>query len=486
MRLSKLAEVLEGEYIGGEAEIEALNVDSRKKMKNSLFICTVGKNVDSHQYIAEAIRGGAVAFVTERKLEIALPQIIVANSRAALGIAASAFYGNPSQHLKIIGITGTNGKTTTSYMLASILRAAGKKAGVIGTLGVTYADKKMSAELTTPDPITLHQVFADMLLSGVEYVVMEVSAHALYFNKVEGIPFSACIFTNLTQDHLDFFSSMEEYAKAKEGLFSVENCQLAILNGDDALGRQIGKMREENGAKYVYYGLENPADCFAVITDESLYGTECMLNIDDELCRVRLSLLGLHNVYNALAASACAMLLGVGEGIKQGLSVLSGVQGRLERVPTRKQGEVFIDFAHTPDGLEKSLSALKKYCRGRVLCVFGCGGNRDVEKRPLMGEIAAKKADFCILTSDNPRYEDPLDIITAIERGYRRFSTRYVIVPDRRKAIAYALDCLQKEDVLLIAGKGGEEYQEIMGIKYPFNDYTVVEELLTTSKTSTW
>ncbi len=485
MRLSKLAEVLGGEYVGGEAEIAALNVDSRKKVKNALFICISGGNINSHKLVAEAVRSGAVAFVTEERLQVDLPQIVVNDTRAALGLVASAFYGNPANCLKMIGITGTNGKTTTTHMLASILREAGKKVGIIGTLGISYADKKLPVNLTTPDPIELNEALADMLIRGVEYVVMEVSAHALYYKKIEGIQFAACIFTNLTQDHLDFFPSMDEYASAKGQLFSPKTCNLAILNGDDKLGRQIGEEFEKTGGKSLYYGLETPSDCFAVITDESLDGTECMLNINDELCRVSLPLFGVYNVYNALAAASCATLLGLGEGVKKGLSALKSVSGRMERVSSLRGSGIFIDFAHTPDGLEKSLSALKKHCRGRLICVFGCGGNRDAEKRPIMGEVAAKNTYFSVLTSDNPRYEDPLDIIAEIEKGYRRFSTRYVIVPDRRKAIAYALESLQKEDVLLIAGKGGEEYQEIMGIKYPFNDYTVVEELLANGK-SAW
>ncbi len=482
MRLSKLAEVLGGEYVGGEAEIAALNVDSRKKVKNALFVCLSGGNTDSHKLVGEAVRSGAVAFVTEKRLQIDLPQVVVEDTRAALGLVAAAFYGNPASRLKVIGVTGTNGKTTTTYLLASILREAGKKVGIIGTLGITYADKKLPANLTTPDPIELNEVLADMCLRGVEYVVMEVSAHALYYKKIAGVQFAACIFTNLTQDHLDFFPSMEEYANAKRQLFSPKTCNLAILNGDDKLGRQIGADFENAGGKSFYYGLETPSDCFAVITDESLDGTECMLNINDELCRVSLRLFGIYNVYNALAAAACATLLGLGAGVKKGLSAIQSVNGRMERVSSMRGNGIFIDFAHTPDGLEKSLSALKKHCQGRLICVFGCGGNRDADKRAIMGEIAAKNTNFSILTSDNPRYEDPLDIITEIERGYRRFSTRYVIVPDRRKAIAYALESLQKEDVLLIAGKGGEEYQEVMGIKYPFNDYTVVEELLANGK----
>lgn len=486
MRLSKLAEEIGYAYIGDDVEFTALNIDSRNKVKNALFICLKGGNVDSHNHAAEAVRNGAVAVVCERRLDVRVPQIIVEDSRAALGKIAAFFYGQPAKRLKIIGITGTNGKTTTSYMLANILCSAGKKTGVIGTLGAMYGKKRIRTSLTTPDPIELNELLANMWMNGVEYVVMEVSAHALQLKKLEGIDFSACIFTNLTQDHLDFFPSMAEYGNAKQRLFAPPTCSLAILNGDDEMGRKIGAFCEEKGVKTLYYGLETPADCFAVITEENLSGTECMLNLNDELCRVSLSLTGRHNVYNALAAAACATLLGEGEGIKEGLSSLRGVSGRLERVLSATRGEIFIDYAHTPDGLEKALTTLKKHTKGRLICVFGCGGNRDAEKRPLMGEIAAKKANYSVITSDNPRYEDPLDIIAGIEKGYRRFSTRYVIVPDRRKAISYAIELLKDGDVLLIAGKGSEEHQEIMGIKYPFNDYTVVEELLEENASRIW
>ena len=236
----------------------------------------------------------------------------------------------------------------------------------------------------------------------------------------------------------------------------------------------------------LYYGMETPTDSFAVITKENLLGTECLVNINDYLSRVFISIAGMHNVYNALAAATCAAVTDCGDYISKGLSRLKGVSGRLECVKLGQPFNVYVDFAHTPDGLQRSLETLRKYCKGKLVCVFGCGGNRDVEKRPIMGEVAAQKADFSVITSDNPRYEDPLDIISAIEKGHRRFSSRYVIIPNRKKAISYALDLLEKEDILLLAGKGGEEYQEIMGIKYPFNDYTVVEELLTENKSKIW
>ncbi len=490
MRLSKLTEEIEKQeivYENGdwEREISSLSYDSRKAKGGGLFFCLTGERADGHTYAQEAVSRGAVAIVSERRLEVSVPQILVGNARLALGIAASTFYGNPTQSLCVIGITGTNGKTTTAYMLESILKEAGKRVGVIGTLGVRYANVKRDLGLTTPDPVDLQETFAEMLLGGVEYVVMEVSAHALHYEKTAGVRFQACVFTNLTQDHLDFFSTMESYASAKRKLFNVERCPLAVLNGDDEEGRTIAAIRQGKQGKTLFYGLNTPVDAFAIVTDETQYGTECMLNVSDRLCRVALSLAGRHNVYNALAAATCAVELGFPTAtIARGLTKLKGVRGRLERIAAYQGADIYVDFAHTPDGLKKSLEALKEHCRGRLVCLFGCGGNRDRGKRPLMGGTVARGSDFSVLTSDNPRFEDPLDIIMEIEKGYRRYSSRYVIVPDRARAIEYALAFLREGDILLIAGKGGEDYQEIMGIKYPFNDQDIVIRLLQKGKTS--
>lgn len=486
MLLKKLAAQAEGAKLYGmehaEVEIKRLTTDSRNQTENSLFFCLSGENADGHDCAAQALKNGAVALVCERRLELDAPQIVVQDTRLALAKLSGYFYGNPSQRMKVIGITGTNGKTTSSHMLATILKTAGKRVGVIGTLGIFYGDRKFPSALTTPDPVELQETLAQMYVCGVEYVIMEVSAHALYYHKTAGVQFTACIFTNFTQDHLDFFQTMKSYKKAKEKLFLKEVCPVAFLNGDDETGREIGEMRSKTASKEtrtVFYGLQTPTDAFALITEESLRATEAMFNINDKLCRVKLSMTGRHNLYNALAAAACAMELGIGtSAIEKGLAQVKAISGRLEYAGSFKQASIYVDFAHTPDGLAKSLSALKKHCPGRMLCLFGCGGNRDKAKRPLMGEVAAQGADFCVLTSDNPRYEDPLDIIADIEKGYRRFSVKYVVVPDRKKAIEYAMDYLKGGDVLLIAGKGGEEHQEIMGIKYPFNDNAIVEELL--------
>lgn len=483
MHLEALIEGLEYKVtncgIGEEVEIDSLVTDSRCQVKNGLFFCLTGGRKDGHLYAAEAVRNGCVAIVTERALSLNVAQILVKSARKALAEISSVFHGKPSERLKIIGITGTNGKTTTAYMLASVLQRGGKKVGIIGTLGVRYDGKTVASDLTTPDPVELQATLADMRDCGVEYVVMEVSAHALYYKKVEGIVFQACVFTNFTQDHLDFFENMDAYKDAKKELFTKERCKMAILNGDDEAGREIAKERESVGAESMIFGMQTPTDSFMIVTEESLFGSECVLNIDDRLSRISLAMPGMHNVYNALAAATCAVNLGIPmRSIAQGLTEIKGVEGRLERVCAYNGGEIFVDFAHTPDGLGKSLDALRPHCKGRLICLFGCGGNRDKTKRPLMGESVAKKSDFAILTSDNPRYEDPLDIISEIEKGYRRFSVCYVVVPDRKRAIDYALDFLKEGDLLLVAGKGGEHYQEIMGIKYPFNDHDIIKKLL--------
>ncbi len=484
MRLSKLIEGVEGckvvyEKGDWEREISLLSTDSRKSQPSSLFFCLSGGKEDSHVYAREGVKNGAVAVVTERLLPLEVPQILVEDSRAALGVLADVFFGKPSRRLTVVGVTGTNGKTTTTHMLNAIFKEQGKKTGIIGTLGTFYNGKKYPAALTTPDPVELQETLSKMADSGVEYVFMEVSAHALYYKKTAGVRFRACIFSNLTQDHLDFFENMPAYKEAKLRLFSPEVCPLAVVNGDEDTGREIGKNRLLSGKKTLFYGLNNPADAFAVLTDESLLSTECMFNINDKLCRVRLSMGGRHNVYNALSAATVAIELGVSPAIiARGLTKMQGVKGRLQLISAPKGSYVYVDFAHTPDGLAKSLDTLKAHCKGRLICAFGCGGNRDKSKRPQMGETAAKRCDFAVLTADNPRYEEPLDIIKDIEKGYRRFSTRYVIVPNRKEGIYYALELLRPDDILLIAGKGGEEYQEIMGIKRPFDDQAIVEEFL--------
>ena len=477
MKIGELLQHIEYKNFLGNADIEftGLCTDSQKVREGDLFLCYKGNEFDSHQFAAEAISRGAVALICERELDLDVAQIIVLDGRSSIAPAARAFYGYADKKLKIVGITGTNGKTTTTYMLASIFECAGKKAGVIGTLGICYEGKFISPELTTPDPIYLHSVLADMLKCGIKYVFMEVSAHAIYFNKIEGLQFEVGIFTNCTQDHLDFFGNMRDYADCKISFFTDKRCKYAVINSDDETGRRI----IHDFKNSVSYGLKNPADVFAVDIEENIKGTSFVINLFDELYEINLKITALHNVYNAMGAAACAKILGIETSdIAEGLSNLKSVTGRLELVAKFNGADIFVDFAHTPDGLEKSLQALKKLCKGKLYCLFGCGGNRDRTKRPIMGKIAAENSDFCIVTSDNPRYEDPYEIISEIEEGIKPSGKKYVTVTDRETATEYAINLLENGDILLVAGKGGEYYQEIMGIKHSYNDTTVIKRII--------
>jgi UDP-N-acetylmuramoyl-L-alanyl-D-glutamate--2,6-diaminopimelate ligase len=477
MKLNELLSYLTCDKICGDTSVEITGIctDSNKARAGDLFICYVGENNDSHDFVKDAEAKGVNAIICERQIETLLPYVIVKDGRGAVAKLAEAFYGFAHKKLKIIGVTGTNGKTTTTYMLKSIFDANGNKTGVIGTLGIIYGDREIAPELTTPDPIFLHSVFADMVKCGVEYVFMEVSAHALYFDKIAGLHFEVGIFTNCTQDHLDFFKNMKEYAECKKLLFKDGKCGMAVVNSDDALGvKLVGSLKN-----VISYGLENPADTFAVDIRERIDGTSFVINICDQIYDINLFMPAMHNVYNSLAASTCAAYLGVKiEVIAKGLYNLKGVNGRLEWVATYNGGRIFVDFAHTPDGLEKSLSSLKKLCDGKLYCLFGCGGNRDKSKRPIMGKVAAKYADFLIITSDNPRYEDEYDIISQIESGVKDSGVSYVCVSDREIATAYAINKLCEGDILLVAGKGGENYQEIMGIKHSYNDNMIIKKII--------
>ncbi len=475
MKLSELTrEMPDVKIVGADAEISSLCTDSRVSGKGDLYFCFRGTNSDSHSFAAEAERRGVAAIVCERDAGVAVPQIIVKDGREAMARISAAFYGNPQRKISVVGVTGTNGKTTVAHMLKSIFDRAGRKAGIIGTLGAKYAGVTVAPALTTPDPVFLFSLLNDMVNAGTEVVVMEVSAHALALRKECPIVYDAAIFTNLTQDHLDFFGDMRAYGEAKKLLFRPERTKFAVLNADDAFTDGV----LIDGLPHKLYGMENPCDSFAVIENESLRGTRAVLNLSDELCETMIPLTGRHNVYNALAAATAARRLGAdNEAIAQGIANTK-VEGRLEFVASFRGAEIFVDFAHTPDGLEKSLRALKEYCVGRLIVLFGCGGNRDAGKRPLMGKIAAQFADFSVITSDNPRYEDPMRIISEIEGGFCGISDRYAVVEERDRATEYAIGKLQKGDVLLLAGKGGECDQEIMGIKYSYNDKTVIKSVI--------
>lgn len=476
MKFSQIVDDL-GQVISrcGDCEVTGISSDSRAVKEGDLFICYKGLNFDSHSVIDEAIRRGAAAVICEREIDCQIPHAVVENAREAMPKAARIFYGYPDKNLKLVAVTGTNGKTTTTHMLESIFSANGKKAAIIGTLGIKYCGKIISPELTTPDPIYLYSILADMTDCGVEYVFMEASAHALALGKLAGLHFEVGVFTNFTQDHLDFFGTMDNYAHAKLKLFCEGVCACAVANSDDELGRKILSTHKRG----ISYGLDNPADVFAIDVDLKVDGSAFILNLFDELYEIHLSLPAMHNVYNAMAAAACAKILGVKTSvIAEGLIKLKTVEGRLEHVARFNGADIFVDFAHTPDGLEKSLQSLKSLCKGKLYCLFGCGGNRDRTKRPIMGEIAAKYADFIILTSDNPRYEDPFDVICEIEEGLKDKGKPYVTVTERDVATEYALGLVGDGDILLVAGKGGEHYQEIMGIKHSYDDKLVIKSII--------
>lgn len=470
----KLSEVLAGvalaEELGadiGELEIEGISFRAEECKKGWLFFALKGVDNDGVDYIADAVRNGAVAVVSQTCACTNVVAVQVYNDRRALAVASANFYGNAHKELKIIAVTGTNGKTTTCKMISEILRYDGKSVAVFGTLGIFINDRKIDCCLTTPDPPELHRAFEIAYLAGVEYVVMEVSAHAMHLEKLYGIKFAIAVFTNLTRDHLDFFKDMECYFSAKRKLFTTYDVGFAVINADDAYGRRLLECAPLPMASY---GIYDPSDVFAIDARYAT-GTRCVVNCFDDIFRLDTHFSGEFNLYNALAAITVARLLSVEtECIIRAFMRMRAVEGRFNVIDGGRR--VIIDYAHTPDGLENLLKAARSLASGRLIVVFGCGGNRDHGKRPLMGEIAGRYADFCVLTSDNPRYEDPLRIISEIEVGVKETGAEYAIIPDRESAVKYAIDTAERDDVVVLAGKGAEEYIEENGVKRPYSDKT--------------
>lgn len=476
MKLSELIKRLEIIHSVGDLDVDVKDVktQSNSVTKGCLFVCNKGRNYDGHDYVLAAEKFGALAIVAEYEVNTNLPLIIVKDSRKALAIIASEFYLNPSKNMSIIGVVGTNGKTTTSHLIYETIKNSGIKCGVIGTLGTFYCDKFYEPTLTTPDPMELHKIFAEMYHCGVEIVVMEVSAHAIYWNKVYGIDFEVGVFTNLSRDHLDFFRDIKEYTNTKLKFFTDYNVKYTVVNSDDEVGLELLKLN--NSA--VSYGLENPADVFAIKVRHKDNKTSFVLNLFDCIYKVETMLVGKYNLSNTLAAATAVSLVGVKpDEVCKNLQKVKGVEGRLQLV-YNDDYKVYVDYAHTPDGLEKVLLSLRLLCKRKLIVVFGCGGNRDVGKREHMGEVAKKIADFVVVTSDNPRYEEPMTIISEIEKGVLKIGKEYVLIEDRTAAIEYALNLAKAGDLVLIAGKGGENYQEVLGIKLPYNDKDTVIECL--------
>ena len=475
MELSRIAQDLGIEYTGPQAEITAVDYDSRKVGRGSLFCCLVGEKTDGHNFASMAVEKGASALICQRPLPLNVPQLIVPDGREAMARAAACFYGHPERELTMLAVTGTNGKTSVTYMVKSVAETAGKKVGLIGTIQNLIGEEKVYTERTTPESVDLFALLRRMADKGVDLVVMEVSSHALAQQRVAGIPFKAGLFTNLTQDHLDYHKTFENYRAAKKKLFA--QCGIAILNGDD---ETAAYMKEGLSIPVWTMGIHHPGEFYARGIEITTQGASFHLFTPQGNGRISLHISGLFSVYNAMGTAALCTAAGIPFScIVKGLEGLRGVAGRLECVDTGDRPfSVYVDYAHTPDALQNVLETARGFTRGRLISVFGCGGDRDHGKRPIMGEIGGRYSDHVILTSDNPRTEDPMDILKAVEEGVKRTATPYIVTENRREAIREALEEAGDGDVIVIAGKGHESYQEINGVRHHFDDKEIVLSLL--------
>ena len=477
MLLQYLLENLTNVEISGDTnkEINKIEYDSKKIEKDDIFVAINGYKDNGIKYIDEAIEKGACAIVYQDEIEKRenITYIKVEDSRIALAIMSATYYGNPARKLKIIGVTGTKGKTTTTYMIRDIMLASGKKIGMIGTICNTYGSVKEESIRTSPESLDLQALLARMVEAGMEYVVMEVSSHALALNRVYGIRFIVGVFTNLSEDHLDFHGTMDNYLKAKAKLFEMSD--FAIINGDDIYAPRLLKMIN---IKKATYGLDNAVDLTATDIRVNPSYVEFKMYVNKMLETIRINIPGRFTVYNALAAIGVCSLFGAQMDAICGALGALRVPGRNEVIDLNKTFTVIVDYAHTPSSLEAILSSAKKYTKGRIICVFGCGGNRDKEKRAMMGEIAGRLADFTVITTDNPRDENPGKIIADIESGMKQTRGLYKCIENRRQAIKFAMRIAWKSDVVIIAGKGHETYQEVEnGKKLYFDDREIVRKL---------
>lgn len=464
-------------------EINSIEVDSRKVRAGDLFICIEGFTVDGHDYAEQAISQGAVAVIAQKELSLSVPVIIVSDSQRALAMLAVKFLNNPSQKLSLIGITGTNGKTTVSYLLEAIFKEAEQKTGLIGTIQKKIGDEAYPVTNTTPDSLELQKTFKQMVDKQVDTAIMEVSSHALDQGRVYGSHFDVAVFTNLSQDHLDYHKNMDDYLHAKSLLFSqlgngyAQNKKYAIINNDDDASDLL---RKSTAQEVITYGLGAGADVLAKDITLSITETTFTLTIGKASIDIKSNLIGKFNVYNMLAASAAALTQGISlETIKQALESIKGIAGRFEPVLLGQSFAVIVDYAHTPDSLENVLQTAKEFATHNVYIVVGCGGDRDRSKRPLMAQIAVKYADQAIFTSDNPRTEDPNLILDDMVNGLDKDETNYHVITNRKEAITAAINQASEEDVVIIAGKGHETYQQIGHETYDFDDRQVAGEAIT-------
>lgn len=462
---------------GGSMKISGIACDSRKVKPGNVFVCITGYETDGHKYAKSAVENGAVAVVAEHDLPtVDVPCVIVDNTRKAMSEMAATFYDYPYKKFKLIGITGTNGKTATTYLIKSILEHLGKKVGLIGTNQNMIGDMIMETSRTTPDSLELMQLF-DMIAShNVDYVVMEVSSHALALDRVTACTFDVGAFTNITQDHLDFHKTMEEYLAAKSILFNI--CNTGVVNKDDARSEYL--IENARCRNMITYGINQDCDLKAsnIILNED--GVKFDINYGGMEEHVDLPIPGEFSVYNALTAIGCCMAENIPLDLAvDGLHSAKGVKGRIEIVRTPGTNyTVIIDYAHTPDGLLNVINAIRGFAKGRIVTLFGCGGDRDASKRPIMGKIAGELSDFCIVTSDNPRTEDPEKIIKQVVEGVKQTDCDYEVITNRFSAIEYALDHAKKNDIILLAGKGHETYQVLGKDTIKFDEREIVQKLL--------
>jgi UDP-N-acetylmuramoyl-L-alanyl-D-glutamate--2,6-diaminopimelate ligase len=468
-------------YNGPDVEITSIENDNRKVKKGSLFICLKGYTVDGHDFADSAVKNGAVAVISERSLPLEVPVIIVKDAFRSMAVLADAFYGQPTQHLHLIGITGTNGKTTTSHLIEKIFADQAIKTGLIGTMYTKMGDVKFENKNTTPESLTLQKTFRTMIDNQIEMAVMEVSSHALDLGRAHGCDFNVAVFTNLSQDHLDYHQTMEDYKQAKGLLFSQlgnsfnhDKPKYAILNSDELVSKDYIKM---TAAHIITYGIDREADIKADNIKMTPKGTSFDIIINQQHHPISIKLAGKFNIYNVLASIGAALASGISLScIISSLEEIEGVPGRFELVDAGQDFSVIVDYAHTPEALENVLKTIKQFSQGKIFVVVGCGGDRDKTKRPLMAKIACQYSDIPIFTSDNPRSEDPLSILKDMESGV--IGEVYHLIPDRQQAIQYAVQKAANGDIVLIAGKGHEDYQIIGDRILSFDDRLVAKEAI--------
>lgn len=491
MNLKSILNGIEGLKAKGELDLDINGIESNSKniKQGFLFVAIKGFSADGHEFINSAIENGAIAVVVDENScnikQLKIPNnvtlIVSKNTREFLALASCNFYSNPSKRFKLIGVTGTKGKTTTTYMIKEILEKAGKKVGLIGTVATYINGKKIGdSDRTTPESLELQKLFASMVEEEIEYVVMEVSSQSLKLHRVDGCDFDFVVFTNLSEDHISEHEhpDMQDYFESKLKLFKM--CKVGFVNIDDLHGNKIPEMFPEN--EIIGYGIDNYGKFLAkdITITNSYVDFKAKLSVKNE--RVKIYIPGRFTVYNALAAICiCKKLMIESSIIKEALENIK-VPGRSEMVENKLEIPIMIDYAHSPESLQNILAAVSSYTKGRVISVFGCGGDRDSRKRSVMGEISGRIADYTIITSDNPRTEDPKKITEQIEEGIKNTNGKYEVIVDRKEAIKRAIEIANKTDIVVLAGKGHEPYQEINGVKYPFDERIIVKDIISKMK----